>query len=167
MPGHRPQETRRAGSDIRRLPQRIDVADVQPPGEERDEGSARLGRQRRPLEVPEQRDPARAGVEAARVRSHDVSLDTADPPFERLSERVDDEVVADVVPAVRLDVVELDRTDERRRVVGCGRGLSGRVVDDRKEKPVGVVRIGPNDRLVCTPVCAGLDERGGHGRQPS
>ena len=69
-------------------------------------------------ERAEDRDARRARVEALRVCADDRKVDAAratlvDPP-----EAVDEEVVADVVPALRVAVVLGDRQDDRRRVVG-------------------------------------------------
>ena len=70
----------------------------------------------------DQRDADRAGVEAQRVRADHVAIDPAEPSLEDLAVSVDEKVVADVVPAVSLHVVELDPLDDRRSVrTACSR----------------------------------------------
>ena len=69
--------------------------------------AAALGTLRR-REGSDHRDADGAGVEPPRVRPDDVALDPAVAPFVDGAVAVDEEVVADVVPAVRLHVVHLD-----------------------------------------------------------
>src|SRR5207302_1995773 len=84
--------------------ERIDVGDVQPPGEETGERVLRRLRGSDVAVRAEDGDARRAPVEAERVGAHDVPLDTPVPPLVDRAEAVDEVVVADVVPAVRLNV---------------------------------------------------------------
>ena len=52
--------------------------------------------------VPSKRDPHRAGVEPERVSPDHVAVDASVPALVDRAEAIDEEVVADVVPAVRL-----------------------------------------------------------------
>ena len=81
---------------------------------------------------PEQRDAGRAGVEAARMRSDDGLVDPPVPAFVDRAEPVDEVVVADVVPAVAPDVVELDPLHDRRCLRLRVRVAAGRVVNDSR-----------------------------------
>src|SRR6187399_2093668 len=91
------------------------MREVEPPGDEPRYCVKRgLGRLRRPVR-PEDRDPDRSGVEAEGVRSDDVAVNASVPPLVDGPEAIDEKVVADVVPAVPLDVEELDALDDRGR----------------------------------------------------
>ena len=109
---------------------------------------------------PDQRDADRALVEPLRVRADDVAVDAAAPAFEDLAVLVDEEVVADVVPAVREHVVALDPAHDRRRLRAAVRVRAGRVVDDREAHRVGVGGLlAPTDLLVRAPARPGDDQR--------
>ena len=71
--------------------------------------------------IPDHRDPDGAGVEPLRVRADHVALGAPVPAFEDLPEPVDEEVVADVVPAVSPYVVQVD---PRTTAADCA-GLDG------------------------------------------
>ena len=109
---------------------RVDVADVEPPGQQVLERRPRCRRERRRVVDAEDRDAHTAGVEATGVRADHVLRDAAAAALEDSAELVDEEVVADVVPAVREHVVALDAAHDRgrlgRRVAVRARG----VVDD-------------------------------------
>ncbi len=98
------------------LRQRVDVRDVEAPREQpHQRGSLRL-RRSGGGEVADERDSDRAGVESLRVRPDHVLVDAAAAAFVDRPEAVDEEVVADVVPAVALNVVDLDPAHDRRRL---------------------------------------------------
>ena len=99
-----------------RVAERIDVGEVEPPGERLDERVERGLRRRDGPEVAHHGDAEGARVEPARVGADDVPVDPAGAPLVHRAEAVDERVVADVVPAVALDVVRLDRPDDRRRL---------------------------------------------------
>ena len=112
------------GHERQRLDQRVDL------------GRARLAR----LEVAEQRDPDRAVVVVERVPGHDavaddlapvasVRLATA-PALVDPAAAVDQQVVADVAPALGDGVVGVDRADVGLRVAEVA--VRGRVVDDQQ-----------------------------------
>ena len=86
-------------------------------------------------------------------------VDPAVTAFEDLAVLVDEKVVADVVPAVPLHVVELDRANDRGRLRLRVRVRARRVVDDRVVDGVGVVRRSATDRLVRVPARTGDDRR--------
>ena len=114
---------------------------------------------RRVPNVPDHRDADRARVEAADVRADDVPVDAAVAALVDRAVAVDEEVVADVVPAVRLDVVDLDPAHDRRRLrrrVAVG---AGRVVDAREPDARRVGRLAAADRLVGAPGAARHDRR--------
>ena len=128
------------------------MRDVEPPREQLHERRARRrGHRRRPVD-PDQRDADRAGVEPLRVRADDVPLDPAEPALEHLAVLVDEEVVAEVVPAVPLHVVGLDPADDGRRLLSRIRVDAGGVVDDRERQRGGVRRGGAADQLVRLPL---------------
>ena len=143
---------------------RIDVGDVEAPSEQPDERGALGGCHRGRTVIADQRHAARALVEALRVRSDDVAVDASVPTFEDLAVLVDEEVVADVVPAVREHVVALDAADDRRRLRPSVRIRPGCVVDNREAKRVRVVRQAAADTLVRSPARSGEDERRAGGR---
>ncbi len=139
MPGNRAEKDGQAGAeasvatrDEGERRRRIDVRDVEPPREQGREGLARLLRDGERAVLTEQRDANRTGVEPLGVGADHVPLDPAVAAFEDLAEAVDEEVVADVVPAVSLDVVELDRTDDRGRLGDAVAVRTRRVVHERE-----------------------------------
>ena len=139
---------------------RIDVRHVQAPREEPDERGASRGRDRGRVVRPDQRDADRPLVEPLRVRADDVAVDTAPPAFEDLAVLVDEEVVTDVVPAVREHVVALDPAHDRGRLRAAVRVRAGRVVDDREAQRVGVGGLlAPANLLVRAPARPGDDQR--------
>ena len=146
-----------AAGDERLRRGRVDVRDVEAPGEERGQRAARLRGDRERAVLAEHRHADGAGVESLRVRADDVALAPAVAALVDGAEAVDEEVVADVVPAVPLHVVELDRPDDRRRL---GRGVAvraRRVVDDRDPEVGGERRPGAPDLLVGLPARARHD----------
>ena len=132
--------------------ERIDVRHVQPPGEQLDERRARGRRDADRAVVADQGDPGRAVVETERVGADDRLVDPAVAALEDLAVLVDEEVVADVVPAVALHVVDVVPAHDRRRL---GRRVVVRVdgVVDQDEAERGRVDgtlVAP-DRLVGAP----------------
>ena len=130
---------------------RVDVRQVEAPGQETGDrllcGLRRLG-----VSVgAEQRDTHRARVESSRVGSDYVAVGPAEPALVHSAESVDEKVVADVVPAVPLDVEQLDALDDRcclgPRVVVT----SGGVMHDRKPNLGGVCRRSAANRLIRSP----------------
>ena len=111
----------------------------------------RGGRRLDGAEVAHHRDAERAGVEPAGVRPDDVAVDAAGATLVDRAEAVDERVVADVVPAVALDVVELDRAHDRRRLEPRVRVRPGGVMDVRHPERVRVARLALHDRLVRLP----------------
>ncbi|MCG6496389.1 SgcJ/EcaC family oxidoreductase [Kitasatospora sp. A2-31] len=93
------------------------------------------------------------------VRAEHGLVDPAGPALVDGAAAVDQEVVADVPPAVALDVVLVDRPDHlwrvAARVVGGGRGV---VHEDRPDLP-GVDEAGVAQRLVGAPAGPGDDAR--------
>ena len=137
MPGDRAQRDRAARRELGvpgRAPaegrRRVDVRHVQAPGEKTRQRRLRGRRRRGGVVVPDQRDAGRALVEALGVRSDDVAVDPSEAALEDLAVLVDEEVVADVVPAVREHVVALDAADDRGRPGARVRVRARGVVDD-------------------------------------
>ena len=110
----------------------IDVREVEPPGEELLERRLGRSRDRRGAERADHGDADRAGVEATGVRADHVAVDAAVAALVDGAVAVDEEVVADVVPAVRLDVVDLDPAQDRGRLGGRVAVRPGRVVHARE-----------------------------------
>ncbi len=135
------------------------MTDVQPPCEQLAERALRFGRRRLPRVRADDGDADRAGVEALRVRADDVALHPAAAALEHLAVPVDEEVVADVVPAVRLHVVELDPAHDRRRLLGPVAARAGCVVDDGEAQHRCVARRRPHDLLVGPPAASRDDLR--------
>ena len=81
---------------------------------------------------PEQRDADRARVEAPRMRADDRLVDASVAPFVDRAEAIDEKVVADVVPAVALHVVQLDSLHDRGSLGLRVRVAAGRVVHRRE-----------------------------------
>ena len=79
----------------------------------------RAADRRRADVVADHCDPDRAGVEPFGVRADHVLVDAAVAALEHLPVLVDEKVVADVVPAVALHVVDLDPAHDRRRLRGA------------------------------------------------
>ena len=144
--------------------QRVDVCDVEAPGEQPDERAARGSGRGRRVVVAEERHAHRTGVEPLGVRADHVALDAAETALEDLAVLVDEEVVAHVVPAVAPHVVELDRADDRRRLRLRVRVRTRRVVDDRESQRARVARRPAPDRLARAPGEARHD-RGSRGRR--
>ena len=94
--------------------ERVEVGEIQPPGEYLDERGALGGGEPRPVVVAEQGHPDGAVVEAERMGTDDRLLHPAVAALEDLAVLVDEEVVADVVPPVSEHVVGLDPADDRR-----------------------------------------------------
>src|SRR5438046_623775 len=67
-------------------------------------------------DVADQRGAEGVGVEATGVRTDDRLVDAAVAAFPDAAEAVDEEVVADVAPAVAVDVVGVDRPDDARHL---------------------------------------------------
>ena len=110
--------------------------------------------------VPSKRDPHRARVEPERVRSDHVAVDASVAALVDRPEAIDEEVVADVVPAVRLARGRAgSRARSRRPVPACSRcdpPCGGR----SRTSPSGAYdRRATTDRLVRPPLRARDDRR--------
>ena len=139
--------------------ERIDVGQVEPPRGERDERVLLRLRRLGDREVPHQRDPRRAGVEALRVRADHVPVDAAAASLVDRAEAVDEVVVADVVPAVSLHVVHLDPSHDRRGLRARVVVRSRRVVNDEQSHGRRERRLCTDDLLVGAPARARDDRR--------
>ena len=151
-----------AGHHLRRRA-RVDVRQVEPPGDQRDERRARGVGQRRALAVADVGDADAARVEAERLGPDHVARDAAVAALPDLPEAIDEVVVANVVPAVRLHVVGVDRAQDRRHL-GLGVVVRRvRVVHEDHVHGAGVQRVRPSQALVCAPLGARVDD--GHRRR--
>ncbi len=144
---------------------RVDVRHVEPPGDEAlercDGGRPGAGGAVR----PDDRDARRAGVEPLRLRPDHRLRHAAVAALEDGAALVDEEVVADVVPAVRAHVVGVDAADDPGRIrARRGRGGVG-VVDEHHLELGRVGRRGTPDRLVGVPSRARDDPRPGGERR--
>ena len=88
--------------------QRIDVGEVEPPGEKVLERRLGRGGDACALEGADHGDTSRARIEAARMRADDVSVNSSEAALVDGPVPVDEVVVTDVVPTVRFHVVDLD-----------------------------------------------------------
>ena len=108
----------------------------------------------------EARDARRDAVEPLRLGADDRLVDPARPALEDLAVLVDDEVVAEIVPAVVVAVVPRDAEDDRRRLLRRVVVRVDRVVHERElHLPVGG-RAARGD-AVAAPGRAGDDHGGG------
>jgi hypothetical protein len=105
------------------------MGDVEAPSEEIGKCGAGHCRRCGRTVCPEHGNADRARVEPFRVRADHVLVDAAVATFEHLPVLVDEKVVADVVPAVALHVVDLDAAHDRSGLRSCVRVCSGRVMD--------------------------------------
>ena len=149
-----------AGGESARLG-RVGAVEEQPPGQQRHDRIDRgLGWASRP-EVAQHRNAHRAGVEAVGVRADHGDLGKVaarpGPP-----EPVDEKVVADVIPAVGVDVVGLDRPDHRRHVLSAVAVGVHRVVEYRQPCSDGCVVATERGRAAA-PVLPRVDLRGAAG----
>ena len=148
-----------AAGDEREERRRIDVREVELPRDDaRDRVERCSGRLRAPVR-PEERNPDRAGVEAEGVSADDVPVDASVAPLVDRAEAVDEKVVADVVPAVPLDVEQLDAPHDRRRLRPRVVVLARRVMDDRESDRRRIARRSTSDRLVRVPACPRYERR--------
>ena len=100
------------------------------PGQELDDRPLRLGCRRLAGVVADRGDRGRLGVEALRLGADDRALQSSGAALVQRPEAVDQRVVADVVPAVAVDVEAADAEDDRGRLLGrVVVGVDG-VVDD-------------------------------------
>ena len=107
-----------------------------------------VGRLRDAGERADVRDAGRDAVVALRLRADDGLVDPALAPLEDLAVAIDEEVVADVPPALRVAVIAADRADDRGgvlrpvvvRVDGVvhERGLDGAVRRAEARRPAGL-----------------------------
>ncbi len=135
------------------------MRDVEPPGdqalERRDGGRARA----RGAVRPDDRDAGRVGVEPLRLGADHRLRHAAVAALEHGAALVDEEVVANVVPAVRAHVIGVDAADDPGGVrARRGRGGIG-VVDEHHLELGRVDRRGAADRLVGVPSRASHDPR--------
>ena len=91
------------------------MRDVEAPRQQLHERGTRGGRDRLRLVVADHRDSGAPGVEPLSVSADDVLRDSPASALEDLAVLVDEEVVTDVVPAVREHVIALDASHDRRR----------------------------------------------------
>ena len=108
-------------------------------------------RQRRQRAVADHGDAHAAGVEALGVRADDRSVDASAAALVDAAVGVDQEVVANVVPAVRAHVVGVDRADDRGHVAGRVAVRRVGVMHEDHAHRVGVARGRPAHRLVRAP----------------
>ncbi len=111
----------------------------------------------------EEGDAGRHRVVALRLRPDDRLVDAARTALEHLAVAVDEEVVADVVPAVRVAVVLGDAEHDRRRIARAVL-VDGRGVVDEGELDGAVARVAAGRHRGCPPRVAGDDRRGCAGR---
>ena len=145
--------------NVRERRDRIDVGEVETPGDQPLERLHRGRRRFRRLEVADQRDSDAPGVEPERVRADHVARDAAVPPLVDAAEAVDEEVVADVVPAVRPYVVDVDPAHDGGGLVGRVGVRRRRVVDDDEPDRRGILRVIPAEELVAAPSSPRHDRR--------
>ena len=139
----------------------VEVGDVEAPGQQPRDRVQRLRRGLRGVEVADQADGRRPRVEAVDVRAHHRPRHAARPALVDRAEAVDEELVADVRPAQRPGVVEVDRAHHRG---GVGLGVvvrAGRVVHDGVAEARRVARRA-GQRLVGAPLRARHDRGLGH-----
>ncbi len=149
--GHLGGEARVAARQPGQRRERIDVREVELPGEQLLERGLGGDRDAGARVVAEDGDAERACVESHRVRTDHCLVDAAVAALEHLPVLVDQEVVTDVVPAVPLDVVQLDAAHDRG---GLRLGVvvrPGGVMNDREVDRAHVLRRHTPDRLVGAP----------------
>ena len=129
----------------------IDVPEIEPPRQRPHERVDRLRGRVDGREVPEHGDAERARVEPLRMRTDDVLVDPAVAALVDRPEAVDERVVADVVPAVRLDVVGHDPPHDGRRLLSRVGVRPGSVVDDGEPELRGDLRVPLPQLLVRLP----------------
>ena len=115
---------------------------------------------------PEHGNADRAGVEAFRVRSDHGLVDAAVATLEHLPVLVDEKVVADVVPAVALHVVDLDAAHDRGGLRSGVRVVPAVWWTSANCTLGGVARRRTANRLVRTPGLA-VDQRRRAGHRDS
>ena len=147
---------------------RVDVGDVEAPRQQADERVQRRSGDPRRRVVADHGNTGGAGVEPLRVRADHVALDPAGTAFEDLAVLVDEEVVADVVPAVSADVVQLDPAHDRGGLAPGVGVRAGRVMDDRERRRERAYRGAPRVISSFAPHARRGTIRGvaGHGRRP-
>ena len=117
------------------------------------------GRRRRDRgERPDARDAGRDAVEPLGLGADDREVDPARAALEDLAVLVDEEVVADVVPAVVVAVVARDAEHDRRRVLRPVLVRVDRVVHER-ELDLAVGGTAARRHAVAAPLGAGDDRR--------
>ena len=161
------REARVAAGDERLGRRRVDMREIEPPGEQLRERRAGVRRHRQRAVLAEHRHADGAGVESLRVRADDVLVDAAVTALVDGAEAIDEEVVADVVPAVALHVVELDRPHERRCLRGRVPVRAGRVVDEREPQRARVGGSCATNLLVRVPALPWHDRGRTGALQPS
>ena len=139
--------------------ERIYVPEVEPPGNQRDERRLSRCRDGRRAVVADQRNAGAARVEPHRVRPDHRARHAAVPALEDLAVLVDEEVVANVVPAVGLNVVEHDRPHDRGRLARAVAVRARGVMDEDQVDAVRVERGRAADRLGRVPLRARDDRR--------
>ena len=148
-----------AAGDEREKRGRVDVGEVEPPGDDLGDRLLRRDGRSDVLVGAEKSDADRAGVEAHRVRADDVAVDASETTLVDRPEPVDEKVVADVVPAVSPDVEELDPLHDRGGLAPRVAVLPGRVMHDGEADVGGVARRAAPDLLVGSPRRAWDDRR--------
>ena len=125
-----------AAGDERERRRRVDVSDVEPPGEEPARARRRAcGRAPRARTLPSTATPTEPVLKPSAWAPTTLRVDAAVAPLEDLAEAVDEEVVADVVPAVRL---ARGRAGSPRTIAADSAARvavgAGGVVDDREAR---------------------------------
>ena len=135
------------------------MCQVEAPRDQRDERLARRVRQCRAVPIADVGDADAAGVESERLGADHVARDPAVAALPDVAVAIDEVVVANVVPAVRLHVVGVDRADDRRdvRLAVVVRGR--RVVHEDHAHGWRVQRWRAAEALVRAPVGARQDRR--------
>ena len=157
---------RAAGGLHRDLAGRRDAVQRELPADEDREGAERHVPDRHRLVRADDGDARAVGVVALRLRSDDGLVDAARAALEHLPEAVDEEVVADVVPAVGVAVVAADPEDDPRGVRRSVLVRADRVVDEGHLHDAVVRRRARRDAVGAPGGARGDRERRGGLRDP-
>jgi hypothetical protein len=153
-----------AGAGQHRAAAGVDVGQVELPGRQALQGGQHGRGRPAGGKGPEQGDPRGVGVEPAGVGAEHGPGDAAVAALEHAAVAVDQEVVADVVPAPGAHVIQVVGPDQggvlRGRVAVALHG----VMHEGGLHGVAVVRVGPPDPLVSPPPGPAHDPRL-HGRR--
>ncbi len=147
-----------AAADVLRPVHRVDARHAELPGEQRAVGPQHRLRGARGLEVADRRHRERVVVVAEGVGADDRARDPAVAALPDPAELVDQEVVADVAPALGLGVVRVDAAQHARDVVARVVVGVDRVVHESGADRA-VARAAVAHPLVGAPLLAGEDRR--------